>query len=82
MDIESSKLAAVEDVERGFAPSTQEHIHLRFAMNLVRHLYENQEGFPCMLMGWFVEYLCQAVMEDSSRPGRSCTSFNQHCTLI
>lgn len=29
-----------------------------------------------MLMGWFKEYLCQAEMEDLSRHGRSCMSFN------
>ena len=61
MDIESNELAAVEDsMERGFASSTQ-HIHLRFGVSLVRHLYENQEEFPGMLTGWFVEYLCQAL---------------------
>jgi hypothetical protein len=74
MDIESNELAAVEDsMERGFALSTQ-HIHLRFSVSSVCHLYENQEGFPGMLTGWFVEYLYQAEMEDSSRsrPGHSC----------
>jgi hypothetical protein len=74
MDIESNELAAVEDsMERGFASSTQ-HIHLRFGVSSVRHLYdyENQEEFPGMLTGWFVEYLYQAEMEDSSRPGHSC----------
>lgn len=77
MDIESNELATVEDTGRGFAPSTQ-HIHLRFGVSLVRHLYENQEEFPGMLTGWFVEYLCQAEMEDSSRPGHSHShrSFN------
>ena len=50
MDIERNELAAVKDTESGFAPSTQ-HIHLRFDVSLVRHLYENQEEFPGMLTG-------------------------------
>ena len=71
-----SLLAVVEGVERGLVLSTQ-HIHLCFVVSLVGHLYENQKEFvPGRLMGWFNEYLCQAEMEDSSRPGRSCMSFN------
>jgi hypothetical protein len=45
-------------------------------MSLERHLYKNQEEFPGMLTGWFFEYLYQAEMEDSSRPGHSCRCFN------
>jgi hypothetical protein len=77
IDIESNELAAVEDTERGFAPSTQ-HIHLtpllwrEFSMPSLRE----SRGVFWHAHGLIVNYLCQAKMENSSRPGHGCRSFN------